>query len=73
MIVQPSQQFTCVDLLFHYPSLMYNVLCDGRCAVPATLLSYVLGLPEDWLSRLPGSVQWYVSVSAEQPQGYLHC
>lgn len=52
---------------------MHDVLCVGRCAVPATLLSYVLGLSEDWLSRLPGSIQWYVSVSAKQPQGDLRC
>lgn len=45
------------------------MLCVDRCAVPATLLSYVLGLPKDWLSRLPGSIQWYVSVWLEQPQG----
>lgn len=48
---------------------MHNVLCVDRCAVPATLLSNVLGLPKDWLSRLPGSIQWYVSVWVEQPQG----
>lgn len=45
-----------------------DVLCVGRCAVPATLLPHVLGLPADWLSRLPGSVQRYVSVPQQQPQ-----
>lgn len=48
---------------------VHDVLCVGRCAVPATLLSYVLGLPEDWLSRLSGTIQWYVSISAKQPWG----
>lgn len=46
-----------------------DVLRVGRCAVPATLLSHVLGLPADWLSRLPGSVQRYVSVPQQPPPG----
>ena len=60
---------TCKFVLHYTP----DVLCVGRCAVPATLLSHVLGLPEDWLSRLSGTIQWYVSVRVKQPQGPLGC
>lgn len=53
--------YSCVGRLLskhHYTPEVQDVLCSGRCAVPAVLLSYVLGLPEDWLSRLPGSIPW---------------
>lgn len=53
--------FTCMDRSMHghrYTPQVHNALCVGRYAVPASLLSHVLGLPEDWLSRLSCSFQW---------------
>lgn len=52
--------FTCMDRSLHhrYTPQVHNALCVGRYAVPASLLSHVLGLPEDWLSRLSCSFQW---------------
>lgn len=52
--------YSCVERLLckhHYTPEVRDALCSGRCAVPAVLLSYVLGLPEDWLPRLPGAIQ----------------
>lgn len=65
--------FTYILLLLRLivctPHVHDDVLCVGRCAVPATLLSHVLGLPADWLSRLSGSVQRYVSLPQQPPPG----
>lgn len=53
--------FWGVNLLF-CTACMCDALFVGRFAVPASFLSHLLGLPEDWLSRLPVSSQWYGSV-----------
>lgn len=61
--------FVLLRLIVCTPHVHADVLCVGRCAVPATLLSHVLGLPADWLSRLSGSVQRYVSVPQQPAPG----
>lgn len=69
LVSAPFQTQRCLRVQFYYSCAervlckqrytpeVQDVLCSGRWAVPALLLSHVLGLPEDWLSRLPGSIQ----------------
>lgn len=57
--------------LFYNVVLMDVVTCVFRCAVPATVLSHVLGLSEDRLSGLPGSIQRYVSLFSLKQESFV--
>ncbi|KAA8592975.1 hypothetical protein FQN60_018430 [Etheostoma spectabile] len=66
-ILSAPQEYRCLPQGFHLmchcclqpmPDRRAEPNSEQVIAQQSTLLSYVLGLPEDWLSRLSGSIQW---------------